>query len=249
MATGNRLATQLRAIVARKKSNLIISLDVTHAADILQLADSLGPYVCMMKTHIDIVDDFSPALVEGLVQCAKKHDFMLFEDRKFADIGHTVALQYGHGIYRIADWADIINAHTLPGEGCIAGLKSIGLAKQKGLLLIAQMSAKDTLFDAAYADKTLALARANQDFVMGFICQQRLADDGDFLYITPGVQWQAQGDHLGQQYRSPEVAILEDGCDLIIVGRGIIQADDPKAMAAAYQARAWRAYVDSPFFP
>ena len=40
-----------------------------------------------MKTHVDIIEDFQPALIERLQELSVNHDFVIFEDRKFADIG------------------------------------------------------------------------------------------------------------------------------------------------------------------
>lgn len=34
-------------------------------------------------------------------------------------------LQYTHGPFRIAEWADLVTVHTLPGEGIIQGLEQV----------------------------------------------------------------------------------------------------------------------------
>lgn len=73
----------------RKQTNLSVSVDVTNKQDLLDVCDAVGPNVCLVKTHIDIVEDFDMDLVEKLTALSKKHDFLIFEDRKFADIGKS----------------------------------------------------------------------------------------------------------------------------------------------------------------
>ena len=40
-----------------------------------------------MKTHVDVIEDFDASVVDRLQELSAKHDFQIFEDRKFADIG------------------------------------------------------------------------------------------------------------------------------------------------------------------
>jgi uridine monophosphate synthetase len=237
------LAKRLFPLLDEKKTNLALSADVTSAQALLDLAEQLGPEICLLKTHIDIIEDYTPALTQALQKLALKHRFFLFEDRKFADIGNTVKHQYEGGIYHIASWADIVNAHCLPGPGIIQGLADVGRKKNRALLLLAEMSSAGHLMDAGYVKEALKMAEQFPDFVIGFITQHALSTDPHWINMTPGIKLDAGVDALGQQYVTPEKAILENGTDIIIVGRGIIAATDPVAEAKKYRDRAFSAYL------
>lgn len=234
----NALAKSFFELMHLKKSNLCLSVDVYQSDALLALADSCGPEICLLKTHIDTLSDFTPDVITKLNTLAKKHNFMIFEDRKFADIGNTVKAQYSGGIYKIADWAQITNAHLVPGPGIIEGLRSVGLSKGRGLLLLAEMSASGNLATDAYTATGVAWAKEYSDFVIGFIAQQRLTDDPRFIHMAPGVSLVATSDGLRQSYMTPADAMAL-GNDVIIVGRGICQSAEPAKIAAEYRAVTW----------
>jgi uridine monophosphate synthetase len=151
-------------------------------------------------------------------------------------------MQYAGGVYKIADWSHITNAHTVPGPGIIDGLAVAGLPKGRGLLLLGEMSSSGTLAAGEYTKKTVEMAEQKRDFCMGFICTSRLSQDPGMLHMTPGVQLEAGTDSLGQRYLTPEIVLGERASDIIIVGRGIYRAADPAAAAVEYKARGWAAY-------
>lgn len=237
------LAKQLFEIMSSKSSNLAVSVDLTKSADILALVDKVGPHVCLVKTHVDIIEDFNQDFLTSLCKLAEKHSFLIFEDRKFADIGNTVKHQYSQGVYHIADWAHIVNAHPVPGEGVITGIKEIGGPKGRGCLLVAEMSAQGNLATGDYTKTAVDMATKHKDFVIGFICVRSLVDDPELIHMTPGVKLIEGGDKLGQQYLTPAEVVGNRGSDVIIVGRGIYLDDDPVKAAIEYKEAGFKAYM------
>ncbi|KAF2084930.1 Orotidine 5'-phosphate decarboxylase, partial [Saccharata proteae CBS 121410] len=351
------LTAYLLRLIAIKRTNLCLSADVSTTKELLELAEDVGDSICLLKTHADIINDFSDRTVKGLRDIAKRKKFLVFEDRKFADIGGTVQKQYTGGPLVIARWAEITNAHILPGPAIVTALKeaaahaistynqsvhteisaspaehssseeslqdsrnalsaqladasldpssaenefearndrkqsivsisttiSQSISPQptpmieeedgngedyalgdllerlgstpflRALLLLAEMSSEGNLLTPAYTQQCLDIARQHKDFVMGFIAQHSLnSKPGDnFLTMTPGVKLPPKGqehetkklgDGLGQQYTSPRQIVYEQGCDVVIVGRGIIEANDRKDEAERYRQEAWAAY-------
>ena len=78
----------------------------------------------------------------------------------------------------------ILKILTLPPQQQVS-LK--GNELNHGLLLIAQMSSEGSMCKGAYTEATTKIAKENNDFVIGYICQEELGDPR-FLHCTPGVK-------------------------------------------------------------
>ncbi|XP_065158080.1 uridine 5'-monophosphate synthase [Atheta coriaria] len=240
----NEVAKRLFKIIIEKKTNLVLAADLTDATDILNLAESVGPHICSLKLHVDIVEHFNDNFTSTLSQIAKKHNFLLFEDRKFADIGKTVEYQYTRGVYKIASWASLVTAHSLTGHGVLDALLLARGSNELGVFLLAECSAKGSLIDEKYTNATITMGKNYSDLIAGYVCQQKLfVDEPGYLQLTPGVQLGVSGDDLGQQYNSPSSVILEGGADVAVVGRGITKAGNPENAAKEYKDLLWAAYL------
>ena len=120
------LTSYLLRLMELKESNLCVSADVHSARELISLADKVGPSIVVLKTHYDLIQgwDYNPQTGTGpyLASLARKHGFLIFEDRKYCDIGSTVQMQYVGGTARVVEWAHIVNANISAGKPMVGAM-------------------------------------------------------------------------------------------------------------------------------
>ncbi len=228
----NPKAQQLLNIAHTKKSNIIASVDLTTSQDILDFLDKIGENICAAKLHIDIVSDFSDDFISKLKELTIRHNFMLIEDRKFADIGNTQLLQISKGVHHISTWADFVTIHVIAGEASLKAIEDWDEKNKPALIPILEMSSKGALTDAHYIAKCKEFI-GKYSCVVGAVCQTTSLDD-DLLKFTPGIHLSASGDNKGQQFNTPHFAIQKQHSHFLIIGRGLYEAQKPEIAVDEY---------------
>ena len=251
LSCSHPLSHRYMEVACDKRSLVILAADVPKVDDLVGLVELVGPHIAGLKTHVDMTEDFTIEEWGKVVSVAKKHDLLLFEDRKFADIGRVTETQMG-GMYDIRSWADLVTSHSVSGPDIVDGIAAAWDSVQRigGVLLLAQMSSRGNLLEAGYTDSTLEIGTASPH-VIGYIGNgsnpdeisslRKKAGEGRMIW-TPGVNLSAEEGVLGQRYGHPSDAILA-GSDAVIVGSGIHKSEDPAVAAKAYGDATWAALM------
>ena len=100
-ACAHPLSHRFMETAAEKGTLVVLAADLATTEELVRLIHQVGPHIAALKTHVDMVEDFSQESWQEVVDAAQSHDLMLFEDRKFADIGKVSQTQMG-GIYDIS---------------------------------------------------------------------------------------------------------------------------------------------------
>jgi orotidine-5'-phosphate decarboxylase len=216
------------------RHRLIVALDLPSVADAQAAVTRLGNAVSFYKIGYQLGFAGGLALTESLIGAGKQ----VFIDLKLHDIGNTVQ----SGVESIARLgATFLTVHGYP-QTMTAAVEGKRGSKLKILAVTVLTSYDDSdLASAGYRMKVgeLAAARASQAReigIDGLVCSaeevaalRKIAGPGMVL-VTPGIR--PAGSAAGDQKRvmTPAKAIAA-GADYLVVGRPILQAADPKAMA------------------
>ena len=223
------------------RDRLIVALDVPTVAEAERMVDKLAGHVGVYKIGHQLVFSGGLGLAERLIRAGEK----VFLDLKLLDIDNTVA----HGVESVAALGPtFLTLHAYPKAmraAVAAKKKAGGSLALLGVTVLTSMDDGD-LAEAGYAGTVKGLvatraAQARAAGMDGLVCSPEEAASlrgivgPDLLLVTPGVR--PAGAEAGDQKRvmTPEAAI-RSGADLLVVGRPIIAAGDPRAAADAIVA-------------
>lgn len=210
---------------------LIIALDGLSSQEAMDFARRLSPGDCRLKVGSELFVKGGPELIRDLQQ----QGFEIFLDLKFNDIPNTVAAAC-RAAREMGVWMCTVHASGGP-----AMLESAREAAQSELHVVAVTvltSLDDEDLDAvgqrSAGEQVVRLARlALQAGLTGIVCSAREARQireecgPDFWIVTPGIRPAATADDQKRTVTPREAA--EAGANHLVVGRPVVQADDPPA--------------------
>jgi len=221
------------------KDRLIVALDLPGVEAAEAMIVRLGDSVTFYKIGYQLSFAGGLPLVRQLADAGKK----VFIDLKLHDISHTVA----RGVESIAKLgATFLTVHAYPQTMKAAAEARAGSGLK--ILAVTVLTSYDDgdLHAAGYrfGVSDLAEARAQQAQVLGvdgLVCSPEEAASlhkivgHQMVLVTPGIR--PAGSATGDQKRimTPARAISA-GADYLVVGRPVLEAADPRAMAEAIQA-------------
>ncbi|KPA17164.1 orotidine-5'-phosphate decarboxylase [Candidatus Magnetomorum sp. HK-1] len=222
------------------QQKICIALDVDDANRALELIDQLKSHVGLFKVGMQLFYRYGPELVQEMVSRGAK----IFLDLKFHDIPNTVK---NASIAAVRMKVAIFNVHAGGGlsmmQQAVAGAKEA--AQKEGFplpqiigvtiltSLTQEMLSNELNLPGTLESRVVKLAKlsktAGLDGVVASPHELELIQStcgSDFTIITPGIRplWAVSNDQ--KRIMTPKAAI-EKGANYIVVGRPIIQADDP----------------------
>lgn len=215
----NSITQKLIEIIKLKHSNLIVSLDIINEDELLNKLELIGEHICAVKIHYDIISNLSIEFSNKINNLKRNKNFVIIEDRKFADIPYISLKQ----LENLKQFADIITVHGICGEKLIEELNKTDI----GILLIHQLSIENNLIDNIYSNKVKDMANKFNN-VVGFISQKKVLND--YLTFTPGINLNTKTDGMGQTYKN-----ISNHADIFIVGRGIYESNNIIESAIMYK--------------
>ncbi|KAA0077833.1 orotidine-5'-phosphate decarboxylase [Tardiphaga sp. P9-11] len=229
------------------RDRLIVALDLPDVDAAEAMIARLGDSVTFYKIGYQLGYAGGLPLVRKLADAGKK----VFADLKMHDIGNTVA----RGVESVAKLgASFLTVHAYPQTMQAAANASKGSGLKILAVTVLTSYDNEDLKAAGYqlGVSDLVAARAQQAQALGIdglVCSPEEAANlrklikADMCLVTPGVR--PAGSDTGDQKRvmTPAHAIAE-GSDYLVVGRPVMEAADPKAVAEAIVAEITQALAN-----
>lgn len=229
--------TTLTAAQPEVRSSLAVALDLDDSVAALRLARELRPWFGVAKVGLELYSASGPDVVGALADLG----YEVFCDLKFHDIPTTV----GRAARVVgALGATYLNFHAQGGpamlaagvEGFLGGASSAGLPAPIPLAVTVLTSDDGAPAHILQKRVQAALEAGCRGIVCAAADVHEAKQYGPRLTaVVPGIRPAGTSTHDQVRAATPEEAI-EAGADVLVIGRAVTQADDPRAAASAVAA-------------
>lgn len=217
--------------------SIYLALDFPTWTDAKQFLDLYQLEGVPVKIGMELFYKEGPKVIEEL----KKNNHPIFLDLKLHDIPTTVM----RAMRNIASLGvDIVNVHAIGGTEMIKRAKEglTSVSDDTKLIAVTVLTSmdnetmnKEMLIDGKIKDIAVHFSKlSKQSGADGVVCSVHEAEQiketcgMDFLTVTPGIRLEDSAKDDQKRIATPKYAV-ENGADILVIGRSITKAPNPKA--------------------
>jgi orotidine-5'-phosphate decarboxylase len=221
-------------VIPRPANPLVAALDVSTLEEAEERAALLGPHVGLLKIGLELVWAIGPVAVRRVAAYGP-----VFADGKLHDIPTTVE-RAAANIARLG--VRMLTVHALGGEammraalrGAEHGAEDAGVDRPL-VIAVTVLSSHAGEGLASPASLAFEARAAGLDGVVVSgedVADVRATCGEAFCLVVPGIRPAGSNGHDQVRVLTPEEAI-ERGADYLVMGRSLLEASDPPAVARA----------------
>jgi orotidine-5'-phosphate decarboxylase len=223
------------------RAPIAVALDAPDVDTAARWAQAVTPHVAVVKVGLELFCRTGPSVVD-VVRGGSGVD--LFLDLKLHDIPNTVA-GAARSVARLSP--RYLTVHAVGGPDMVRAAVEAAPAVRIAAVTVLTSMTPQTLDAVGLVGPTLDAVRrlavlSVQAGARALVCSPhevaavRAEVGPDVTLITPGVRPAGSGQQDQVRVATPQQA-LDDGADLLVIGRPITAAADPGAAAAALAAQ------------
>lgn len=216
---------ELRKHIDRKKSRIILAYDKNDYQNLLKFIENLHDDLIGVKVHSEILN-LTKQQNEALYKLCKSYDLFLWEDRKFNDIANT----FNHQIKSYESIRDYVSVCP------ISGVDILQVNSNLKYFVLIEMSSRNNFINNISEEIYHCVKdelKNNNSNIAGIICQSNNYINQNIITIKPGINARNKKDNIGQVYNN--IHDLQVKPSLIVVGRGLTNATNPKEEIKLYK--------------
>jgi uridine monophosphate synthetase len=251
----NSFNNRLLTIVKNKHSSLCLSLDVNTWKVGKPILEKCGPHICMVKLHLDLIQDWDQNATKEILEMANTHQFLIMEDCKMDDTPVIIEKKIYEGRHGFGNWVDAITINSLNFKAnneivYRSNRKKRNTSNELAVIPVGQYNVVGSLVDKHLSQELLKVLSEETDdrFKCNTIVQQTLfKTENHLLRMTPGVV-EVEDDlkflENNLKYRTIEDAMLRDRNHIVIIGSNILEDDNIEGKCKKCASKTWN-YFDT----
>ncbi|XP_065226486.1 uridine 5'-monophosphate synthase-like [Planococcus citri] len=210
----SQISKKLLKLMSAKKSNLCVEFISPSVEITSQVAELIGPYICMLSICWHVFEKAEELQLIRLVEISRKHNFLLIDDSKLSEDGDVLFEQ----CRRRFKFVDLLTIYPISGKNTLLLIKSLIKDRfpEKGVFVVAFPSIVDALAGSNFEKSSIDITLKLFEEVTGFVSSKNSTIPLNYIHMASDLKNSGNvAQSSNNSFYSSEIIVQDISADII----------------------------------